>query len=195
MQDIINLPSNLRDLYHFSYNTTTTIMSCLLKKLLVLLILVEVTVPASLLRVNNTSSRSNGFLKDQYAHCSNNSECPTWYICNLSNTCQCGDDHDQTIVCDEEALSSRSAVLECYCVTYDQHRGSTHLGLCFYNCNIRNTHAVHEELPANPEMLSVCEGFNRADLLCGDCKEGYSPFVLSYNLSCVKCPDSSTSLW
>ena len=104
MQDIINLPSSLRNLYHFSYNTTTTIMSCLLKKLVGLLILVEVRVPASLLQVNNTSSRSNGFLKDQYAHCSNNSECPTWYICNSSNTCQCGDDHDQTIVCDEEAL-------------------------------------------------------------------------------------------
>ena len=162
------------------------------KKLLVLLILA--VVPASLLSVlNNASSRSIVFSKDQYTHCSNNSECPTWYICNSSNTCQCGDDHDQTIVCDEEALSS--AVLDCYCVTYDKHRRSTYLGLCFYNCNNRDTRAVHEELPANPEMLSVCEDFNRAGVLCGDCKEGYSPFVLSYNLSCVRCPDGHKNWW
>ena len=27
--------------------------------------------------------------------------------------------------------------------------------------------------------------FHKAGLLCGNCQDGYSPFVLSYNLSCV----------
>ena len=44
-------------------------------------------------------------------------------------------------------------------------------------------------------MLSVCEDFNRAGVLCGDCKEGYSPLVFSYNLSCVKCPDGHKNWW
>ena len=129
----------------------------------------------------------------QRAHCSNNSECPTWYICNSTNACQCGNDYDQTIVCNDEDISS--AVLDCYCVTYDQDSRSTYLGLCFYNCNGRHTRAVHEELPANPEMLSVCEEFNRAGVLCGDCKDGYSPLILSYNLSCVRCPDGHKNWW
>ena len=166
-----------------------TITSCL-KKLLVLLIL---TVPLSLSSVSNRSSRSIWHSEGQYAHCSNNSECPTWYICNSTNACQCGNEHDQAIVCDEKAL--RSAVLNCYCVTYDKYSRSTYLGLCFNNWNNRNTRTVHEELPTNPEMLSVCEDFNRAGLLCGDCEEGYSPFVLSYNLSCVKCPDGHKNWW
>ena len=42
---------------------------------------------------------------------------------------------------------------------------------------------------------SVCTDFNRAGLLCGDCEEGYSPFVLSYNLSCVRCPDGHKNWW
>jgi hypothetical protein len=163
-------------------------MICL-KKLLVLLIL---AVPVSLSSVNNRSSRTTELL-GQYTHCGNISECPTWYICNSTNACQCGNEHDHTVICDEEALSS--AVLDCYCVTYDKDSRSTYLGLCFYNCNSKDTHAVYEQLPANPEMLSVCEDFNRADVLCGDCKEGYSPLVLSYNFSRVKCPDGHKNWW
>ena len=111
-------------------------VSCL-KKLLVLLLL---TVPVSLSSVKNRSSRSIGLL-GQHTHCSNNSECPTWYICNSTNACQCGNENDQTIVCDEEALSS--AVLDCYCVTYDKDSRSTYLGLCFYNCNSIGTPAQY----------------------------------------------------
>ena len=43
--------------------------------------------------------------------------------------------------------------------------------------------------------FSVCRYFNRAGLLCGDCEEGYSPLVLSYNLSCVKCPNGNKNWW
>ena len=53
-------------------------------------------------------------------------------------------------------------------------------------------------LPKRAEILlnvSICRYFNRAGLLCGDCKEGYSPLVLSYNLSCVRCPDGHKNWW
>ena len=126
-----------------------------------------------------------------YSYCSDDGECPTWFVCNSTNVCQCGNEHDQVLVCDDKTF--RSAVLNCNCVTYDKKRRSTYLGLCMFNCdNHRIFSGVYETLPENPEILvneSICTGFNRAGVLCGDCEEGYSPFVISYNLSCVKCPD------
>ena len=56
----------------------------------------------------------------------------------------------------------------------------------------------HTLLPNTPETLintSVCKSFHRTGLLCGDCEEGYSPLIFSYNLSCVECPDGYRNLW
>ena len=92
-----------------------------------------------------------------------------------------------------------SAILDCHCVTYDNHSMSIFLGSCFYNCeNHKHDDKVYKKLPANPKELvkkSVCTHFHRTGVLCGDCEEGYSPFVLSYNLSCVKCPDGHKNWW
>ena len=130
----------------------------------------------------------------QHGHCSHDRECPTWFTCNSSSMCQCGKKQDHAIACDDKLQSS--AVLDCYCVTYDNKSGSTYLGLCFYNCD--KTSSIYQSLPASAEMLingSVCTDFNRAGLLCGNCQDGYSPFVLSYNLSCVKCPNGNRNWW
>jgi hypothetical protein len=87
-------------------------------------------------------------------------------------------------------------------VTYDKESRSTFADLCFYNCE--NHHSkkkndlVTTPLPKRAEILlnfSICSYFNRAGLICGDCDEGYSPLVLSYNLSCVKCPDGNKNWW
>ena len=92
-------------------------------------------------------------------------------------------------------------MLDCNCVTYDEDAGSTYLGACFYNCensNKINEDSVYKELPMNSEMLlnnSVCTDFHRTGLLCGDCEDGYSPLVFSYNLSCIKCPDGHKNWW
>jgi hypothetical protein len=84
-------------------------------------------------------------------------------------------------------------------VTYDSESKSTYAGPCFYNCLISSSpFARFEELPKNPETLintSACTPFHRTGLLCGDCEEGYSPLVLSYNLSCVECPDGHKNWW
>ena len=55
-----------------------------------------------------------------------------------------------------------------------------------------------ETLPKNPEILinkSACTPFHRTGLLCGDCEEGYSPLVLSYNLSFKECPNGHENWW
>ena len=139
-------------------------------------------------------------INDRHSHCIDDSSCPTWFTCNSQNSCQCGDEHNYAIVCDNKRRES--AVLDCYCVTYDRKTGSTYLGLCFYNCVNTNMNrkmdSIHKKLPQKPEALlnrSACTHFHRTGLLCGDCEEGYSPFVLSYNLSCVKCPDGHKNWW
>ena len=138
-------------------------------------------------------------INDSHFHCINDSSCPTWFTCNSQNSCQCGDEHNYAVVCDSK--HRESAVLDCYCVTYDRKTGSTYLGLCIYNCENTNPNkmdTIYKKLPRKPEELinrSACTHFHRAGLLCGDCEEGYSPFVLSYNLSCVKCPDGHKNWW
>ena len=132
-------------------------------------------------------------------NCSNESSCPTWFICNHENKCQCGDGHDDAIVCDEDKLTS--AVLDCHCVTYDGDKEEIFLGSCYYNCE--NSHkmkrdTIYKLLPNKPQSLlnrSVCSDFNRKGLLCGECEDGHSPLVLSYNLSCVECPDGHKNWW
>ena len=127
------------------------------------------------------------------ANCIGDSTCPTWFICTSQNNCQCGSRHKGEIMCEQSHYSS--CVLDCYCVTYDDDTQMTHLGSCFYNCH---NNAKYSSLPNNPKQLinkSVCTQFHRTGLLCGDCEEGHSPFVLSYNLSCVRCPDGHKNWW
>ena len=131
-------------------------------------------------------------------YCRNNSDCPTWFICD-PNECSCGSECPDAVACDNRQLIS--AVIDCYCVTYDNKSQSTFAGLCFYNCEngnlLKKNDLVTTPLPRRAEILlniSICKFFNRAGLLCGDCEDG-SPFVLSYNLSCVKCPDGHKNWW
>ena len=143
-----------------------------------------------------TVTESNG-----HSRCNSDRTCPTWSLCDSKEKiCKCGKDHNRAIACDSERLVS--AVLDCYCVTYDQDTESTYLGSCFYNCEHYNSTGkrdpIYDKLPTTPELLindSDCTPFNRIGLLCGDCEDGHCPLVLSYNLSCVKCPDGHKSWW
>ena len=138
--------------------------------------------------------------QEEYLSCSADGACPTWFICNSENNCQCGDTHDNAVVCDDKL--KESAVLDCNCVTYDKRSQATYAGLCFYNCQNTNPEKimdyVYTRLPQKPEELlnkSACAHFHRTGLLCGDCEEEHSPFVLSYSLSCVRCPDGHKNWW
>ena len=134
------------------------------------------------------------FSKQRNIRCGKDNVCPTWFFCTPENNCQCGESYNDAVVCNVQQLSS--VVLDCYCVTYDEYTKSTYLGACFYNC--ANYGHDYRTLPESPERLvnnSICTDFHRTGLMCGDCEEGHSPLVLSYNLSCVKCPDGHKNWW
>ena len=87
-------------------------------------------------------------------------------------------------------------------MTYDPESRSTYVGPCFFNCDFHDPESrrngVYNQLPKHPEVLinnSACATFHRTGLLCGDCEDGYSPQVLSYNHSCVKCPQGHKNWW
>ena len=144
---------------------------------------------------SSTQKCGKGTTTGRYTNCSNDIGCPTWYTCNDQRQCTCNNDRNDAVICD--ARSFRSAVLDCNCVTYNAQTKSTFTGSCYYNCEI-NKKFVYSWLPQNPETLingSICTYFHRAGLLCGDCEEGRSPLVLSYNLSCVRCPDGHKNWW
>ena len=124
--------------------------------------------------------------------------CPTWFICShtRSGKCQCGPNYNDGIKCDEKKMIS--AVLNCYCVT--QVNNETYLGLCFYNCERPITDKAYQTIYHDISNISklndyMCGRFNRIGIGCGECRPGMSPFALSYNLSCVKCPSSHKNWW
>ena len=141
---------------------------------------------------------------NRHSRCSSDRTCPTWFLCDVNEkTCKCGKYYNGAIACDSERLTS--AVLDCHCVTYDQDTESTHLGSCFYNCFHYSIFTgqrdkIYITLPQMPELLisdsnSSCTPFHRTGILCGDCEDGHSPLVFSYNLTCVECPDGHKNWW
>ena len=133
--------------------------------------------------------------------CNDGNSCPTWFTCNSEKGCECGSRYNNAILCDNNKLIS--AVSRCNCVTYDEVNNFTFVGSCPYNCAFfyskqDEIHLCYQYLPSKPEMLtnsSACTQFLRTGLLCGDCEEGYSPLVHSYNLSCVECPGGHKNWW
>ena len=84
-----------------------------------------------------------------------------------------------------------SAVLNCFCVT--KSNTEMYAGYCFYNCVPHVHHKVHNKLYheiSDKKNLNdnMCGRFNKMGISCGQCKNGTCPLVLSYNLSCVECP-------
>ena len=115
----------------------------------------------TLMVVSNSSDTK--LINIQETQCSNDNDCPTWFICNKQNNCECGDRHQGRIACDNN--SQISAVLECNCVTYDGE--NTFLGSCFYNCKshydvLGVKHMTYQQLPEKTETLlnlSICTFF------------------------------------
>lgn len=141
-------------------------------------------------------TRPGSVLLEKPRTCSSSSDCPTWFICHNGTECQCGPRYKNVIICKETTMLL--AVVECYCIT--EVDGTTYAGYCFYNCG-RHTmkgkhtniyHIISDKKDLNEYM---CGRFNRTGISCGKCKLGLSPFVLSYNLSCVECPDNHRNWW
>ena len=109
-------------------------------------------------------------------------ECPPGLFCN-NRTCKCAHYHYpyDIIKCDEE--KGTSAILDCYCATFDDSKNVTQVGACIYNCN-KN---MYNSLTRN-DSIKTCSSFNRAGALCGRCLPEYYPLAYSFNLTCIKCP-------
>ena len=115
-------------------------------------------------------------------------ECPPGLFCN-NRTCKCAHypyPYD-IIKCDEE--KGTSAILDCYCATFDDSKNITEIGACIYNCdnNMSGIDNVYNSLTQNDSIMT-CSSFNRAGALCGQCLPEYYPLAYSFNLTCIKCP-------
>ena len=122
------------------------------------------------------------------------SSCPPWFFPDPSSndTCRCGASIHGAVKCNETL--QESAILDCYCMTYNESTGVV-AGPCFYNCeNIPKGQddMLYHHLPHHVEALNsaMCGQFHRGGQLCGSCEEGYSPLVYSYDLQCFNCTDS-----
>ena len=121
-----------------------------------------------------------------------NTTCPPWFVHSddtNSGTCMCGNELGGIVKC-SSSLQELS-ILTVYCMTHDKYLGTV-AGLCIYNHQyIIGTinSSMHYRLPYNISELNkaVCGYLNRTGRLCGQCKEGFSPPVYSYDLWCVEC--------
>ena len=82
-------------------------------------------------------------------------------------------------------------VLRCGCLTLGSkvNNSGTSFGRCFYGCFQSRAPNEYYEVMIQTETHEdkVCFPFNRKDLLCGQCEDGYAPAAYSFNLKCVKC--------
>ena len=118
--------------------------------------------------------------------------CPVWTYTAANDTCKCGSDLGGIIQCDP--LNNRVSIQTCSCMTYDDHEGVV-VGYCFYGCSYLNREyksSNYHPVPMNKTDLNevMCGRLNRTGRLCGQCKEGYSPLVYSYDMRCINCTNS-----
>ena len=119
--------------------------------------------------------------------------CPPWFFYNsTTQDCQCfqQDNSLNSVMC-----TAGGALLAFgYCMTYDEEKGATFLGLCpSFTVNSRN---VFEHrfitLPANISELNdyMCGPLNRQGLICSECINGFAPSVASIGYQCADCTNS-----
>ena len=122
-------------------------------------------------------------------------QCPTWFVPHVYNgtsVCECGSSLDGKINCDP---SSNLITLEThFCMTYNESNDATITGYCPYNYYAIESNRTHfwMKVPQNVSALNecMCGWLNRTGLLCGKCRPGLGPVVLSNALQCMKCLDN-----
>ena len=136
----------------------------------------------------NSMKKRIGFGQDS-------SICPPWFILdNATQQCECGNDLDGKLYCDNRYKSVD--ITDCICMTYDDTLGTV-VGECITNCfnsNLNESYRYYYRLPSNLSELNkaMCEDhWNRGGRLCGKCKDGYHPLVYSYDIKCVECKNAN----
>ena len=132
-----------------------------------------------------------GFDQSSSSSCSNAVECSLGLFCT-NETCKCGHYHypRNIIRCNEDKRTS--AVLDCYCATFNENQNVTEVGACFYNCfnfRTKSVDSIYHQLSGYAEQRNpICMLFNRTGTLCGRCLPEHYPLAYSFNLTCIKCP-------
>ena len=124
----------------------------------------------------------------------NATSCPTWmYRDNSSSQCTCGVDYYHIVKCEE--MIGWVYILDCYRMTYDEESKEEMVGASLYGIYTPDdNYDVYHLVPMNKSRLNeaMCGRYNRKGRLCGECKDGYSPLVYSYNIHCKKCSESES---
>ena len=113
--------------------------------------------------------------------------CPPWFIKqeiagdNTTVQCSCGPS-TIGVICDPKTCNTSLQVQ--YCMTYDPVARNQVVGFCLFESMLKKIIT----LPPNVSELNdlMCGQFNREGQLCGDCKKGYGPALLT-NYECAKC--------
>lgn len=138
--------------------------------------------------------------------CSDSYDCPVGSYCsNETGTCECLQAPEQIVSCvsdkEHDLGHTRTAVLDCHCVTYDFSKDVLEAGSCLLGCKRHVgglqwewNNAVYHSLPKNGSYeldFFTCGAYNRLGTLCGRCIEGYHlrAFPLR-NMSCIPCPNA-----
>ena len=127
----------------------------------------------------------------------NSHQCSPWSYCDSSDgTCQCFQNNAKLFMCD--ASGNRYSIVSCYCLTLNERKNTTEVGLCIYNCNHFGKSVGSDYKPLPHSVLDLnkatCGLFNRTGSLCGQCKNGTYLRAYSYDMSCTNCV-ASWSNW
>ena len=117
--------------------------------------------------------------------------CPPWFILqeiagdNTTVECLCGPP-TIGVICNPKTCNTSLHIQ--YCMTYDPVTRAQVVGYCLFESMLERI----IDLPPNVSKLNdfMCGHFNREGQLCGDCKKGYGPALLT-NYECAKCSTKS----
>ncbi len=122
--------------------------------------------------------------------------CPPGFLQQLeSDKCECVINGfvQGTIICNSEQLTSALVITNCIS-QFEQNDSKLVAGTCpFLMSTATSGQFLLPQDPSKVEEL-VCGQMNRHGVLCGKCKQGYSPAAYSYLYECVKC-DNKLNSW
>ena len=126
-------------------------------------------------------------------------QCPPGFLPSASedsNRCECveGAFVQGAVVCNNEDLTSTLFITNCMS-QFGRNDSRLVVGSCqlLLGDGLGLTPSI--QLPQDPTEVeeAVCGPLNRRGLLCGECKDGYSPSAYSYLFTCTRCDNKITS--
>ena len=121
-----------------------------------------------------------------------NYTCPTWFhFNNITQNCEC-----EVSVGGVWCLGMEDVVIfYTSCATFSGQEGLFYVGQCPYSYKFNHSNGKYSRLPTDPDLLNeaMCGPYNRKGLLCGECIDGYGPWVYTLDKKCVDCSKFSMS--